>query len=176
MIEPTLGLSYTELEYDFAVASDKPHFAIVISEEALEARVKEQGSAVIEKDFPDKLKAFRKKVLEKMSSFFSDHKDVKLSVLETIPQLAAEYELKGWVRATELPDTKALADELSKLHAENRQLREKVAQQAKRLDQQKAPTHGFEKEYNELIDVMKSIMIDVSVIKHSLGKIDIGSR
>jgi hypothetical protein len=83
-IEPTSGRSYTELEYDFAVASGKPHFAVVITEEALEARVKEHGSLVFEKDFPEKLKDFREKVLEKMSSFFSDHKDVKLSVLETL--------------------------------------------------------------------------------------------
>jgi DNA-binding transcriptional regulator GbsR (MarR family) len=66
---------------------------------------------------------------------------------------------------SEIPDTKALADELSKIHAENRQLREKITLQAKQLDQQKAPTHAAAKEYAELIDVMTSIMIDVSDIK-----------
>lgn len=168
-VEPSSGLSYTELEYDFAVASGKPHFAVVISEDALEARVKEHGTAVLEKDNPDRLRAFRQKVLGKMSSFFSDHKDVKLSVLETLPQLAAEYELKGWVRASEIPDTKALADELSKVHAENRQLGSTLAQQAKQLEQQKSPSHVAEKEFAELIDVMSAIMVDVSVIKRKFN-------
>jgi hypothetical protein len=125
-IEPNSGLSYTELEYDFAVNSGKPYFAVVINEDALNGRVKALGSDIIEKDSQDKLNSFRAKVLNKMSSFFADHKDVKLAVLETIPQLASEYELTGWVRATEIPDTKALAEELSRLHAENRELREKL--------------------------------------------------
>jgi hypothetical protein len=168
-VEPSSGLSYTELEYDFAVASGKPHFAVIITEDSLEARVKELGTAVLEEDNLDKLKAFRKKVLGKMSSFFADHKDVKLSVLETLPQLAAEYELKGWVRASEIPDTKALADELSKVHAENRQLRDTLAQQAKQLEQQKSPTHAAEKEFAELIDVMTAIMVDVSAVKQTFG-------
>jgi len=168
-VEPSSGLSYTELEYDFAVASGKPHFAVVITEDALEARVKEHGTKVLEKDNPEKLKAFRQKVLGKMSSFFSDHKDVKLSVLETLPQLAAEYELKGWVRASEIPDTKALADELSTVHAENRQLRSTLAQQTRQLEQQKSPSHAAEKEFAELIDVMTAIMVDVSAIKQNLG-------
>jgi hypothetical protein len=34
-VEPNSGLSYTELEYDFAVNSGKPFFAIVIEDEAL---------------------------------------------------------------------------------------------------------------------------------------------
>lgn len=168
-VEPSSGLSYTELEYDFAVASGKPHFAVVIAEDALEARVKEFGIGVLEKDCPDKLKAFRMKVLSKMSSFFTDHKDVKLSVLETLPQLAAEYELKGWVRSSEIPDTKALADELSKIYAENRQMRDSLAQQAKQLDQQKSPTRNAEDEFAELIDVMKAIMVDVSAVKQTFG-------
>ena len=168
-VEPSSGLSYTELEYDFAVASGKPYFAVVIAEDALEARVKEHGTAVLEKDNPEKLKAFRQKVLGKISSFFTDHKDVKLCVLETLPQLVAEYELKGWVRASEISDTKALADELSKVHAENRQLRDALAQQAKQLAQQKSPSYAAEKEFAELIDVMSAIMVDVSTVKQKFG-------
>ena len=42
-IEPTSGLSYTELEYDFAVSQGKPFFAVVISEEGLKEKVKELG-------------------------------------------------------------------------------------------------------------------------------------
>lgn len=168
-IEPTTGLSYTELEYDFAVASGKPHFAVVITDDALEARVKEHGTTVLEKDFPDKLKTFRKKVLEKMSSFFSDNKDIKIAVLETIPQLALEYQLSGWVRATEIPDTKALADELSRLHAENKQLQAKVEVQSKQIEQKKSPTISIEKEFAELIEVLGAIKIDISDYKKILG-------
>lgn len=80
-IEPQSGLSYTELEYDFSVSSGKPYFAVVICDEALEAKVKMFGSSVLEKEHPDKLSGFRARVLTRISSFFVDHKDVKLAVL-----------------------------------------------------------------------------------------------
>jgi len=168
-IEPSSGLSYTELEYDFAVSSGKPYFAVVIHEDALEKRIKIVGSSVLEKDNPDKLSSFRTKVLSKMSSFFSDHKDVKLSVLETVPQLAQEYELKGWVRAKEVPDIKALADELLRLNTENKELRVKITAQAKQVDKSRSSASASEKEFAELIDLFSSIMVDVKPSKQAFG-------
>jgi hypothetical protein len=166
-IEPISGLSYIELEYDFAVSSGKKYFAVVITENALEERSKALSNSVIEKDNPDKLKCFREKVLSKMSSFFSDHKDVKLAVLENIPQLAQEYELKGWIRATEVPDTKALADELSRLHAENKELREKLTAQAKKIDTSRSSALSSEKEFSELFDLFSSIKVNLKSLKQS---------
>lgn len=39
-VEPTTGVSYTELEYDYALELEKPLFAVVIKDDALEERVK----------------------------------------------------------------------------------------------------------------------------------------
>jgi len=166
-IEPSSGLSYTEMEYDFAVSSGKPHFAVVINEDELEKRSKTSGSCVLEKDNPDKLKAFREKVLSKMSCFFSDHKDVKLAFLETIPQLVREYDLKGWVRATEIPDTKALAEELLQLHAENKELQEKLTAQAKQINKSRSSTTAIEQEFSELFDLFSSLKVNLNYLKQS---------
>src|SRR4051794_5954612 len=68
-IEPTSETSYTELEYDLAVASGKPYFAVVITDDELESRVEKHGAKISEQDHPDKLAAFRSKVLAKISSF-----------------------------------------------------------------------------------------------------------
>lgn len=157
-IEPNSGLSYTELEYDFAVGLGKPHFAIVINEDALDNKIKAIGGSVIEADNPEKLNIFRAKVLSKMSSFFSDPKDVKLAVLETIPQLTLEYELKGWVRATEIPDTKALADELSTLYSENKELREKI-------NKARTNTSSTKEDFAELFEILKSTQVDITKAK-----------
>ena len=83
-IEPNTGLSYTELEYDYAISQGKPTFAVVVDEVALEEKVKRLGSGAIEKSEPQKLTLFRQKVLSNISSFFSDYKDVKLAVYESI--------------------------------------------------------------------------------------------
>ena len=164
-IEPTSGLSYTELEYDFAVSMGKPFFAVVITDVALDCKVKTLGISCIEKDKPDKLKAFRDKVLSKISSFFSDCKDIKLAVLETVPQLAREYELKGWVRATKIPDTEALTGELLRLQAENKTLQEKIAGQTKQLDKNKPSTTNEQKEFAELFDVLTNIKVNLKDVK-----------
>jgi hypothetical protein len=161
-IEPDSGISYTELEYDFAVGCGKPHFAVVIADDALEEKVKIHGSRVLETDNPDKLKKFRTKVLSKMSSFYNDIKDVKIAVLETVPQLANEYGLRGWVRATEIPDTKALADELSRLHKENKELGSKLASATKKSETGMRSGAGKEKEFTELFDLLSVTMVDMT--------------
>lgn len=74
-LEPSSGVSYTELEYDYAVEQEKPLFSVVINEEALETKVKKHGTGMMEKDNPKQLKMFRQKVLSNISSFF----DVKAS-------------------------------------------------------------------------------------------------
>ena len=104
-----------------------------------------------------------------MSSFFSDHKDVKLSVLETVPQLAQEYEIEGWIRATEVPDTKALADELSRLHKENKELREKLTAQAKQIDKYRPSASASEKEFAELFDLFSNMKVDIKHSKQAFG-------
>lgn len=161
-IEPDSGTSYTELEYDFAVGCGKPHFAVVIEESALEEKVKTFGSCVLETDNPGKLKDFRAKVLSKISSFFSDTKDIKIAVLETIPQLATEYGVRGWVRATDIPDTKALADELSKLHKENRELQSKLTTATKKIESSSKNQSGFERQFTELFELLSSSMVDMT--------------
>lgn len=158
-IEPDTGTSYIELEYDFAVSCGKPHFAVVINNDSLKSKVKTHGTSVIESDNPKRLEEFRTKVLSKMSSFFSDNKDIKIAVLETIPQLMLEYEIKGWVRATEMLDAKALADELSSLHTENKALRETLLSTNRKFEQIMSAAKG-DGNY-ELFELLSSTMIDM---------------
>ncbi len=98
-IEPTTGLSYTELEYDYAASQGKSAFAVVIADAALEAKVKASGTAFIEKVNTKALAQFRDKVLKNISSFFSDPKDVKLCVYESMSDYAANSDLRGWIAA-----------------------------------------------------------------------------
>lgn len=67
-IEPELGKSYIELEYDYAVANKKPLFATVISQEYLEAKVKTLGSSAIETVNGNLLADFRTKVTSTRNS------------------------------------------------------------------------------------------------------------
>jgi hypothetical protein len=118
-VEKVTGLSYTELEYDYAVSRGKPTFAVVIEDAALEAKVKNGGTSFIERDNPRALTRFREKVLGNISSFFSDAKDVKLCVHESMSDYVANEDLKGWISAADISDIRLLQDELAKLREEN---------------------------------------------------------
>ena len=123
-IELTSSLSYTELEYDYAVNSGKPYFAVVIDEAALKQKVKERGVEVIETVYTRELEAFRKKVLSRISAFFSNAQDIKLAVYETLSDIVFRYDLKGWVSGDEIPDIQSFTEQINKLREENKRLAE----------------------------------------------------
>jgi Domain of unknown function (DUF4062) len=125
-IEPTSNISYTELEYDYARAQGKPSFSVVIADEALEAKVKSFGTNFMEKTNPKELAQFRAKVLNNISSFFSDPKDIKLCIHESLSDLVVNPALKGWVAVDEIEDTKVLNEEIRKLREENSILKESL--------------------------------------------------
>lgn len=127
-VEPKSGKSYTQIEYDYAVARGKPLFACVIKDAALEGRVRMHGSSVIETAHAQQLKDFRALVLTKMVRFWEDAKDIKISVGETLAHFARRDELPGWVRASHEANMPALADEIARLSKENAQLRSQIAE------------------------------------------------
>lgn len=132
-IEPTSGISYTELEYDYAVEQQKPLFAVVITDAALESKIRSGGTIFGEKENPKQLTLFRSKVLTNISSFFEDPKDIRLCVHESLADMALNRDLKGWVSGDEVVDTKPLFDEIRKLSDENKQLKDALAEQEKRI-------------------------------------------
>jgi hypothetical protein len=125
-IDPKSGRSYTELEYQYALSKGKPLFSCVVKPEALDAKVKRDGKDVLELENPQQLKEFRALVLTKISKFFSDSKDIKIAVVETLANLARREELGGWVRANEQANVPALASELARLSQENARLRSEI--------------------------------------------------
>ena len=157
-IEPSSGVSYTELEYDYAVQQGKPVFAVVITEQALELKIKTLGSDCMEKDNPKELRLFREKVLGNISSFFDDEKDIKLCVHETLADFIANRDLKGWVRADEVVDTRPLFEEIKKLSEENHRLEKLLSEQETRVP---APRKKSEDTFEEIRDVLESIEIKI---------------
>ena len=114
-IEPKSGKSYTELEYDYAVSQDKPFFAVVITDDAISRKAASLGKEILELENPSLLAGFRGKVLSKTSSFFSDIKDVKLAVFESVSDMEKRYTLGGWIPLNEVPDTRPLLAEITRL-------------------------------------------------------------
>jgi hypothetical protein len=159
-IEPTSGLSYTELEYDYAMLQNKPVFAVVTTDAALELKVKANGTTCMERDNPKELALFRRKVLSNISSFFDDPKDIKLCVHESLADFVANRDLKGWVSADEVQDTKPLFEEIRKLADENRELKETIAALEMKVAA-KPSTPGQAERFAELRKVLQAIDIKI---------------
>jgi hypothetical protein len=121
-LELKTGISYVELEYDYALSREKPVFAVVISEDAIDPRVRARGREVIEQERPQALKLFRAKVLSKVCSFFRDAKDIKLAVHETTADFLVRFPLSGWIRGEDQENIDSLCAELARVSKRNEEL------------------------------------------------------
>jgi hypothetical protein len=121
-IEPVSGTSYVQLEYEYALKTKKPFFAIVVSKAHHEQRVKEVGLTIDERENQQKYKEFRNLVEKRLCGFWNDKKDIKAAVFQKLPEWAQRSELVGWVRGDEAANPEVM-NELARLSHENRELR-----------------------------------------------------
>lgn len=124
-IEPKSGKSYTQLEYEYALAKSKPLFACVLPETALKARVEEKGMDMIDKSQKE-LDTFRGLVQSKIVEFWEDSKDIKIAIVNKLGQLSRREDLVGWVRAHQEANLPALSNEMARLSKENAELRSQL--------------------------------------------------
>lgn len=126
-IEPTTGKSYTHLEYEYALEIDKPHFAVVISDEGETFKVDNQGKGVLERDHSEKYNLFKKQVTEsKLVHFWDDLNGIELAIHKSLANFSKREELIGWVRGDQDIDSGALAEEMARLGKENADLRDEI--------------------------------------------------
>jgi len=162
-IEPRTSLSYTELEYDYAVEKEMPLFAVVITDEALDKKVKSNGIEHIEREQPASLKNFRTKVLSNISSFFDDIKDIKLTVHETIGDFSGRYEFSGWIRGDQMADSASLLEEIKRLTTQRKDLEEQLAE-LKKVSNGVAQAEADQVNLNELASLLRKIEVETNVL------------
>jgi Domain of unknown function (DUF4062) len=157
--------SYIHLEYEHALEQEKPLFAVVISESYLDEKVQKFGRHVIETEYAQQLREFRRFVCMRMVRFWSDPRDIKLAVLETLAEFSRREELIGWIPGNEVVNTGALAEEIARLTKENAMLREqleKVQKQSipKELDLYDGLT------FDEMLSMLKKETLDEERLKN----------
>lgn len=160
-VEPTSNVSYTELEFDYAASQNKPMFAVVIKDDALEAKIRARGTDFSERLNPKELTLFRKKVLTRISSFFEDIKDIKLCVHESLADYSTNRELSGWIAGSDIVDTKPLMEEINKLSIENSNLKDKVSLLEQRLTATPIPNIKDLAKFDELKDTLSKTKINL---------------
>jgi nucleoside 2-deoxyribosyltransferase len=113
------GTSYTEREYDYAVAHGVPVLGFVIDDAARwpNDRIDKDPAAV------EALRRFKSKVEQKMVRYWRDKSDLQAQFAMSLPMNININPRRGWVRAPE-PGGADIAQALSNLAEENARLRQ----------------------------------------------------
>lgn len=161
-VEKSTSLSYTELEYDYAIGQGKPAFSVVITDEAIDKKVKTDGKDSIETDNSKELKFFRDKVLSKTSSFFTDERDIKLAVHETLADFQRRLTFTGWVSGKDVTDPAPLLEEIAHLRDEKEKLAKQLAATAPPLKTSRPP-QWTDEELRQVGRVLQNIDLTTEV-------------
>lgn len=117
------GVSYTEMEYDYAISKGIKVIALVHgSPEKLAVEKVEMDS-----EAQEKLQIFKQKVTTKrLVKFWDDAKELSGLVALSLPKTIKTYPAVGWVRASEATDNTELLKQINELRQENSKLEKQV--------------------------------------------------
>ncbi|MBT1848404.1 DUF4062 domain-containing protein [Enterobacter ludwigii] len=116
------GISYTEMEYDYAKELGVPVLAFIRNPDVgttPEERERDFSKVQLLENFIQKAKA------NKMCDFWDSIDDLATKVAIALPKIMRRTPRVGWVRGNEVM-SKEISIELAELSTENRKLREKV--------------------------------------------------
>ena len=128
-IEAESGLSYTQLEYEYAIQKHMPVFSIVLSERFLHMKAAVSGeSAVFEKQNADKYELFKSLVLTQIVKEINDISAISGAVIGTLNEFLydEEYRLSGWVKGTTINNDPQIISRLRFLENENKNLKSRI--------------------------------------------------
>jgi len=127
-IHPDTGLSYTEMEYRFAVESEIPVIGFLHSDpDQLSAKKSESDP-----ESRKKLAEFRKLVRSRLCKFYTTPEDLGAKVSRSLVQLKKQYPAIGWVRADTISNL-SNSDDVLKLMKENAELKKKLESYTKSI-------------------------------------------
>lgn len=110
-------LSYTEMEFDYAVKTKKPVMGFLHGNPG-----KLPGDKLdLDKELREKLDAFRDKIEKKMVKYWHEPGDLPAQVALAVMQIRKSHPAIGWIRASEAM-TPAVKSELAELRAKVREL------------------------------------------------------
>lgn len=117
------GISYTEMEYDYAISKDIKVIALVHgSPEKLAVEKVEMDS-----EAQQKLQTFKQKVTtNRLVKFWDDAKELSGLVALSLPKTIKTYPAIGWVRGNKATDNTELLTQLNDLRQENSKLEKQI--------------------------------------------------
>ena len=106
-IEEESGLSYTELEYRYAISKNMPVFAIVLDDSFLFAKAASKGeNAIFEKENTDKYDIFKEYVKDNIVKVVKNNDQISKTIISHLNVIKedSDYHLVGWIRGNNFED------------------------------------------------------------------------
>ena len=107
-IEEESGLSYTELEYRYALSKNMPVFTIILDDSFLFTKAASKGKdTIFEKDNTKKYDTFKEYVKTKVVKFVTNIDQIPSKIHSQLNDILndSDYNLVGWVRLSNIPIT-----------------------------------------------------------------------
>lgn len=164
-VEEKSGLSYTQLEYEYALSKNIPVFAVVLSQSFLTSKINSLGlEKTMEQDNPDNHKSFKSLVMSKIIREVDDCKDIKIAIHTTLTEFMNEYDLIGWIRNSDENDTVQLLKDNAALLKENNSLNRQIQNLQEQLNVKSKEQFG-NYTFDELIDILKNKFFHESLLQ-----------
>lgn len=126
-IEEESDLSYTELEYQYALSKNMPLFSIILSSVSLTNKINKLGlENVLEQNVPDKYQTFKSIVMSKIVYTVDDCKDIQINIHSALNDFLNNFDLIGWVRRDSFISSNDISEENYKLVRENYKLNKQL--------------------------------------------------
>lgn len=115
------GKSYTQMEYEYAVSTEKPVIAFLHKNPANIP----SGKSEQDPENKKKLDAFRELAKKKLVKYWEGADNLGSVVSRSMIRLIKDFPAEGWVKANSVVDTSSIA-EISRLQKENEELKTKL--------------------------------------------------
>lgn len=140
-INEKTGLSYTEMEYNYAVGKDIPVLVFCLDEKINLSEDKCEKNLEKRK----KLSTFKEKAMKnRLASIWKDITELSGQVAISIMRAKNEIDRPGWIRANNIGNYNGteLLSQINELRIENRELSEKLKDTENRLSSQNNLEHS----------------------------------
>lgn len=159
-IEEESGLSYTELEYRYALSKNMPVFAIVLEDSLLYTKAASHGkNTVFENENLDKYESFKSLVMSKIIKKINNINSIEAVVHSTINdiQYDDDYSLVGWVKGTTINNDPKITNRIKFLETENKNLKSQLS----------SPNNKMLGKFttSELISILSSVNLNQEIIE-----------
>ena len=135
-IDNKSNLSYTEIEYRYAIEeTNKPGFAIIMSDEVAERKLKNGllREDIFDDRYNEQYTNFKNYIMTKIVSFANSIAEVKLAIHENMSQYEEVNNLAGWIKGDSILNSNQI-NELQETTKENSSLRDQINELKKEID------------------------------------------